>query len=117
MRLVCFHAWLSPDDRIRVSMTFCLFSPPTVKLATSQTVALRLRSLNGDVYRNLIGISTVAEEDVPRIMPGFPEFSHLYARLISTDINSRMPYLRPPLAQSQIDLIKLWIQAGAPEHA
>jgi len=68
---------------------------------------------DGDVYSNLIGIGAKTQENVPRVFPGFPEFSHLYGSVSSTDSAYRMPYQRPPLSPSEIEIIRKWIEDGA----
>jgi len=81
------------------------------------------------VYENLVattnmnnpgflGVSDWTEEDVPRVMPGFPEFSTLYKRIASTDPLYRMPAapLGVPLPASTIHAIKYWIETGALQH-
>ena len=48
-------------------------------------------------------------------MPGNPDASELYNRLITTDIAKRMPLNLPPLSAQAIDTIRNWILAGAPD--
>ena len=49
------------------------------------------------------------------VVPGNPNASDLYNRLISTDIVKRMPLNQPPLSNQEIDIIRNWILAGAPD--
>jgi hypothetical protein len=53
-----------------------------------------------------------------RITPGDPELSFLYHKVtgdLGPSLGSRMPLGRPPLAANLIEIIRLWILAGAPE--
>ena len=51
------------------------------------------------------------------VVPGNPDASELYNRLITTDIAKRMPLNLPPLSAQAIDTIHNWILAGAPDWA
>lgn len=48
------------------------------------------------------------------IVPGKPDTSPFYTLLLSTDEDERMPSDADPLPQEQIELIKKWIEQGAP---
>ena len=48
-------------------------------------------------------------------MPGNPDASELYNRLLTTDIAKRMPFNQPQLPAQAIDTIRNWILAGAPD--
>ena len=53
-----------------------------------------------------------------RITPGDPAMSYLYHKVtgdLGVNLGSRMPLARPPLAANLIEIIRLWIEAGAPE--
>jgi hypothetical protein len=53
-----------------------------------------------------------------RITPGDPAMSYLYNKVtgdLGVGLGSRMPLGRPPLAANLIEIIRLWIEAGAPE--
>lgn len=53
-----------------------------------------------------------------RITPGDPALSFLYHKVtgdLGVGLGSRMPLGRPPLAANLIEIIRLWILAGAPE--
>ena len=49
----------------------------------------------------------------PAIIPGDPEHSELYLRLIEHDPEERMPYKEEPLKEEEIALLKNWISQGA----
>ncbi|MXV84008.1 hypothetical protein F4Z98_11630 [Candidatus Poribacteria bacterium] len=49
------------------------------------------------------------------IIPGNPEASEFYQRLIETAVERRMPLGQPPLSPAAIDTVRRWILAGAPD--
>ena len=49
------------------------------------------------------------------IIPGNPQASEFYQRLIETAPERRMPLNAPPLSQAAVDTIRDWIVAGAPD--
>ena len=51
------------------------------------------------------------------VVPGNPDASELYNRLLTTDIATRMPLGQPQLSTQTIDTIRNWILAGAPDWA
>ena len=51
------------------------------------------------------------------VVPGNPDASELYNRLLTTDTATRMPLGQPQLSTQAIDTIRNWILAGAPDWA
>ena len=51
------------------------------------------------------------------VVPGNPDASELYNRLVTTDAAKRMPLGQPQLSTQAIDTIRNWILAGAPDWA
>ena len=51
------------------------------------------------------------------VVPGNPDASELYNRLLTTDIAKRMPLGQPQLSTQAINTIRNWILAGAPDWA
>ena len=49
------------------------------------------------------------------VVPGNPDVSELYNRLVTTDAAKRMPQQQPPLSTQAINTIRNWILAGAPD--
>ena len=49
------------------------------------------------------------------VIPGKPDASELYKRLIEERVEKRMPLGQPPLTPAAIDTIRQWILAGAPD--
>ncbi|MEM1326111.1 MAG: DUF1553 domain-containing protein [Bacteroidota bacterium] len=72
------------------------------------------------------GVSMMTREEMllagdsgtPMIVPGKPNESELYLRLVHEDEEERMPFEAEALAKSDIDVLKRWIAEGAPwgEH-
>ena len=48
------------------------------------------------------------------VVPGNPAGSEFYRRLVETSVERRMPLGQPPLSPAAIDIIRRWIQIGAP---
>ena len=64
-------------------------------------------------YRESLIIEHNALIDDEKIIPGDPEGSVFYQRLIETNIAKRMPLGQPPLDPTAIETIRQWIAAGA----
>ena len=76
-------------------------------------MAIAIAFYDGDVYSHLFGVGSRTQENMPRVFPGFPEYSTLYLRIASTVPGYRMPYQLPPLPPRDIETIRKWIQDGA----
>jgi hypothetical protein len=69
----------------------------------------------GSAYQNTVGVTSVQMPSLRRIEPGSPESSYLYRKLTGAGISGeRMPFGKPPLDESNLDLIRDWIRRGAP---
>ena len=66
-------------------------------------------------YRESLIIEHTALIDNEKVVPGDPEGSVFYQRLIETDVTKRMPQGQPPLDPAAIETIRQWILAGAPD--
>ena len=66
-------------------------------------------------FRDALLIERNALIENGTVDPGNPHTSELYNRLITTDIDKRMPLNQPPLSAQAIDTIRNWILAGAPD--
>ena len=53
--------------------------------------------------------------DTGKVIPGNPDDSIFYQRLIETAVEKRMPLGQPPLPPEAIQTIRQWMQAGAPD--
>jgi hypothetical protein len=77
---------------------------------------------DGKSYGNLVNdapSNPVGKADgMMRIMPGRPDLSMLYAKITSnlqSGMGVSMPYSAAPLPTETTDIIKAWIEAGAPK--
>ncbi|MGK0218741.1 MAG: hypothetical protein ACI9HE_002236 [Planctomycetota bacterium] len=60
----------------------------------------------------------VSIDEMPLVVPGKPEESLLLDLIIADgDTPPEMPVDRPPLTEQQVELIKRWIAAGAPDDS
>ena len=66
-------------------------------------------------YKESLLIEHTALIEKGSVVPGNPDASELYNRLVTTDEVKRMPLGGPPLPDSQIETVKNWILAGAPD--
>ena len=69
---------------------------------------------NGSSTEALI-IEHTALIDDGKVVPGNPDGSVFYQRLIETDVAKRMPLRQPALDAAAIETIRQWILAGAPD--
>ena len=66
-------------------------------------------------FREALIIEHTALIDDGKVIPGDPDGSVFYQRLIETNPAKRMPQGQPPLAPEAIETIRQWIAAGAPD--
>ena len=66
-------------------------------------------------YKETLLIEHSALIDNGIVVPGNPDASELYNRLVTTDAAKRMPQQQPPLSAQAINTIRNWILAGAPD--
>ncbi len=70
---------------------------------------------HGPYTEQLVIQSRLGLVDTGTVIPGNPEGSAFYQRLIETAVEKRMPLGQPPLPPAAIQTIRQWIQAGAPD--
>ncbi len=70
---------------------------------------------HGSFTEQLIIQSSQELINTGKIIPGNPDSSIFYQRLIETAVEKRMPLGQPPLPPAAIQTIRQWIQAGAPD--
>ena len=66
-------------------------------------------------YRESLIIQHTSLIEGGTVIPGNPDTSVFYQRLIETNIAKRMPLGQPPLDAEAIETIRQWILAGAPD--
>jgi len=74
----------------------------------------------GQTFGSVVNVVARELPSMNRVTPNQPDNSYLVHKIQGTHLNvdvggsgSRMPLNRSPLSQSDIDLIRAWIQAGA----
>ena len=74
----------------------------------------------GQTFSNVVNVQARQLSTMNRVTPNQPDNSYLVHKVQGTHLDvgvdgsgSRMPLNRSPLSQSDIDLIRAWIQAGA----
>ncbi len=72
----------------------------------------------GQTFSNVVNVQARQLLTMNRVTPNQPDNSYLVHKVQDTHMaaggsGSRMPEGQPPLSQSDIDLIRAWIQAGA----
>jgi hypothetical protein len=100
-----------------------IFNPTCVDMFchTTEFRAGNLVLVEGQSYDQLVDVlsDNIAARDAGllRVEPGAPEESFLIIKLTdpTRPQGSRMPLGKPPLPEADIELIRAWIQAGAPE--
>lgn len=71
----------------------------------------------GQTHGNTVGVPSNQFEGATRVIPGDPENSYLVRKIEGRNINGvRMPSGGSPLTQQQINTIRAWIAAGAPNN-
>ena len=79
------------------------------------TVQQGLRLDPGFSAGNLINVASPRDANLMRVVPGNPNASFIIQKLEGTQtLGDRMPQFGPYLSQATIDVIRQWIQLGAP---
>ena len=69
---------------------------------------------NGAFTEQLI-LEYTALIETGSVVPGNPDASEFYKRLVEERVEKRMPLRQPPLSDSAIQTVRQWIEAGAPD--
>ena len=79
------------------------------------SVQFGLRLDPGFSATNLINVASPRDANLIRVVPGNPNASFIIQKLEGTQtLGDRMPQFGPYLSQQTIDVIRQWIQLGAP---
>ncbi len=94
----------------------CVFSGCHTGSAPQEGMSLG----EGQTFSNVVNVAARQLPGMSRVTPNQPDNSYLVHKVQGTHLDvgvggsgSRMPLNRSPLSQSDIDLIRAWIQAGA----
>lgn len=70
----------------------------------------------GNAYGNLVNVESRGVPELLRVEPGNPGGSYLVMKVEGAPgiVGARMPLGRPRLSDTQIQLIRAWIEEGAP---
>jgi hypothetical protein len=128
IKLTCDPSPAGCDARVLFSGTFDriqrqIFNQSCAVSAChdSQSMQAELLLETGAAYGNLVGVvptnAAAAATGWERVLAGDPERSFVYHKLtgdLPAGTGSPMPFGRPPLDASLVEVIRLWIAAGAP---
>jgi hypothetical protein len=70
----------------------------------------------GTSYANLVNVRSVITPQGIRVIPGDSPNSVLFERISGTRVGPQMPFERAPLSTSDQNLIRKWIDQGAPNN-
>lgn len=103
------------DDFQEIQNT--IFTPVCTVCHVGANAPQGLRLDAGNSYAALVNVASAEVPSLMRINPGNPDASYLVQKIQGTAaVGSRMPANGPPfLSQAQIDLIRSWVAAGAPQ--
>ena len=71
---------------------------------------------SGKSYALLFGIPSTEDPTLKRVEPGRSDLSYLIDKLEGTGLGDRMPLGGPYLPDAEVQLIKDWIDQGAPNN-
>jgi mono/diheme cytochrome c family protein len=96
-----------------------IFTPVCTACHAGASAPQGLRLDAGNSYALLVNVASSEVPSLLRVNPGNPNSSYLVQKIEGTAaVGARMPANGPPyLSQAQIDLVRRWITAGAPQSA
>jgi methionine-rich copper-binding protein CopC len=105
------------DDFQQIQDT--IFTPICALCHVGTNAPQGLRLDAGNSYALLVNVASAEVPGLMRVNPGNPDASYLVHKIQgNATVGARMPANGPPfLSQAQIDLIRGWIAAGAPQSA
>jgi len=95
-----------------------VFSAICIECHTGPAAPEGLRLDQANSFNNLVNIKSVEASDLFRVAPGNPDASYIIRKLEGGPgiIGGQMPLNRPPLSQTTINAIRVWISQGAPQN-
>jgi methionine-rich copper-binding protein CopC len=95
-----------------------IFTPACTGCHAGAGAPQGLRLDEGNSYALLVNVASNEVPSLLRVNPGNPDASYLVQKIQgNAAVGSRMPLGGPALSQTQIDLVRGWIAAGAPSSA
>jgi len=72
----------------------------------------------GAAYGEIVNVPSAEQPALDRIEPGDPDRSYMYLKVTGDPSISggQMPLGGPPLDQERLDLLRGWIETGAPDN-
>lgn len=103
------------DDFQQIQST--IFTPVCSVCHSGANAPQGLRLDAGNSYALLVNVASAEVPSLLRVNPGNPDASYLVQKIQgNAAVGARMPANGPPyLSQTQIDLVRAWIAAGAPQ--
>jgi hypothetical protein len=83
---------------------------------TGSSPAQGMNLSEGSAYSNIVNVPSNEQPTLDRIEPNDPAASYLYLKVTGDPsiVGEQMPFGGPPLSQTLIDLLRNWIERGAP---
>jgi hypothetical protein len=95
-----------------------IFTPVCEQCHSGATAPVGLRLDAANAYALLVGVPSGEQPGLLRVKTGDPDNSYLIQKLEGRAASGeRMPAGLPPLLQSEIDVVRSWIAAGAQQGA
>ena len=96
-----------------------IFTPICTGCHAGANAPQGLRLDAGNSYALLVNVASAEVPGLLRVNPGNPDASYLVQKIQgNAAVGARMPANGPPyLTQAQIDLVRGWVAAGAPQSA
>ena len=92
-----------------------IFTPICTNCHVGATAPQGLRLDAANSYAVLVNVASSEVPGTLRVNPGNPDASYIVQKLEGNQaVGARMPFGGPYLSQTQIDLVRTWIAAGAP---
>jgi hypothetical protein len=92
-----------------------IFTPICTACHIGATAPQGLRLDAANSYALLVNVASNEVPGTKRVNPGNPDASYIVQKLQGNNaVGARMPFGGPYLSQTQIDLVRSWIAAGAP---
>ena len=94
-----------------------VFTPScALSFCHGEAMTANLHLSEGHSYDSIVNVPSIELPSAMRVAPFLPDESFLICKLenCSWIVGSQMPLIDGPLDQSVIDVIRLWVQIGAP---